>query len=162
IDQETNSKVIVDGKTNLDAGTTGDIKLDNNNNNFKDNVYLKGKDISLLDSNGDLKLADIVAKGTLDITATNGDIKQSSNTSINADGHATYKTTKTEAHNKLDGNNEYKKGATYTQNNPDPKPEPEPKPDPDPTPDPEPKPDPDPTPDPEPKPDNSKPKDVEK
>ncbi|MDP1654516.1 MAG: YDG domain-containing protein [Hylemonella sp.] len=79
-DSTSPNKIVVGGDTTLNS-TTGDIKLDGANNDFKGMVNAEGKDITLNDTNG-LKLGNIDATGKLDATAVN-DLNV--NGSVNAD-----------------------------------------------------------------------------
>jgi filamentous hemagglutinin family protein len=91
VTQTGTGHVSVEGETHLTArsgGAPAGIALANDANDFVGAVHADGADIALTDGNG-IVLGDVVAAGTLAVTARSGSITQTGGTRVDATGAAT-------------------------------------------------------------------------
>jgi hypothetical protein len=87
--QAPGTTVHVDGSTTINAGNNN-ITLDGPNNDFAGPVNGSGGNITLVDGNGGIILGDLDAQGDLNVTSTDGDITQASDTHLAVGGDAEF------------------------------------------------------------------------
>ncbi|MBX3669693.1 MAG: hypothetical protein KF778_14930, partial [Rhodocyclaceae bacterium] len=88
ITQAGGSSITVNGATTVDAGSSN-ITLDGPDNDFVGPFNASGNNITVVDGAGGLVLGNVSAGGNLDVTSTDGDIRQAAGSTITVGGATT-------------------------------------------------------------------------